>query len=119
GLTASQILRGSLNAAVLRMRVEVSDPSDILQPHQMEHAVSWLPARFAESPWQLLYSSSQHGISMNTFYRCHPTGFVLTLVIRRAREHPGSSILVIRDHQHHVFGAFLSDPWRVMARLPG
>ncbi|KAJ1929263.1 oxidation resistance protein 1 [Tieghemiomyces parasiticus] len=56
-----------------------------------------LPVRLRlASTWKLLYSTSQHGISMATLFR--------------QVQRKGPCILAIRDTQDNVFGAFLSDP---------
>ncbi|KAI8641729.1 TLD-domain-containing protein [Parasitella parasitica] len=56
----------------------------------------WLPNRISvASTWSLLYSLDQHGASLNTLYRkCFNNG---------------PCLLVIRDSQDEVFGAYLSE----------
>jgi len=46
--------------------------------------------------WNLLYSTSKHGISLHTLYR-------------RLQEKKGPTVLVVEDCNHFIFGAFLSE----------
>eukprot|EP00913_Durusdinium_trenchii_P014215 g13341.t1 len=58
-----------------------------------------------KSSWRLAYSLRLHGVSLKTFYR------------RMQRE--GPSLLVIQDHQGHVFGGFAASAWRLGDRYYG
>ena len=57
-----------------------------------------LPPRCALRDWKLLYSTTRHGLSINTLLRrvagCRDT------------------LLAIKDSGGHVFGAFLGAPWQ-------
>lgn len=64
---------------------QLSEPSDILTPHQVKELASSLPISFQFSNWRLVYSLVKHGISINTFFR--------------STADKGPSIIVIRDHQ--------------------
>ncbi|KAJ1659630.1 oxidation resistance protein 1 [Dispira simplex] len=56
-----------------------------------------LPVRLRlTSTWKLLYSTSQHGISISTLFR--------------QVQKKGPCVLAIRDTEDHVFGAFVSEP---------
>ncbi|KAJ1976750.1 oxidation resistance protein 1 [Dimargaris verticillata] len=56
-----------------------------------------LPVRLRlSSTWKLLYSTSQHGISLATLFR--------------QVEKKGPLVLAVRDTNDHVFGGFLSEP---------
>ncbi|KAJ3036539.1 oxidation resistance protein 1 [Rhizophlyctis rosea] len=60
-----------------------------------------LPPLLRESTvWQLVYSLDQHGISLNTLYK-------------RAAEDHGPQLLVIKDSDENVFGAFGSEHFHV------
>mmetsp|Transcript_89204 Transcript_89204/g.195522 ORF Transcript_89204/g.195522 Transcript_89204/m.195522 type:complete len:510 (-) Transcript_89204:177-1706(-) len=55
-----------------------------------------LPCHLRYSDWELVYSPSVHGTSMNTFYRCQG----------------GPNVIVVRDAAGHIFGGFANAPWR-------
>ncbi|OAC98607.1 hypothetical protein MUCCIDRAFT_150149, partial [Mucor lusitanicus CBS 277.49] len=56
----------------------------------------WLPNRIGvSSTWSLIYSLDQHGASLNTLYQ--------------KSYNKGPCLLVIRDDQDQVFGAYLSE----------
>lgn len=60
-----------------------------------------LPTRLKiSSKWELIYSIDQHGTSLSTLYT-------------QSNRQNGSSILIIKDHTDHRFGAFLNESLRV------
>ena len=59
----------------------------------------------AQEVWELLYSSNQHGQSYNS------------LLMRAARR--GPALVVVRDKQGHVFGAFASVPLQKSGQFYG
>ncbi|XP_037079867.1 TLD domain-containing protein 2-like [Pollicipes pollicipes] len=59
-----------------------------------------LPARVEGHPWNLLFSTSEHGFSLKSLYR-------------RAAEHECPMVLFVQDAEQHVFGAVSSDPIRM------
>ncbi|ORX42995.1 TLD-domain-containing protein [Piromyces finnis] len=66
--------------------------TDYIRPH--------LPLYQRESPkWVLRYSTTQHGISLNTLYK--------------NVENAGPLILAIRDTENNVFGAYVSESFHV------
>jgi hypothetical protein len=48
---------------------QLSEPSLILQEAGLRALAASVPAFYQRSSWQLLYSSSRDGISINTFFR--------------------------------------------------
>ena len=68
-----------------------------MSPFVLQQLAAAVPARFKFADWRLLYSTGEHGISLNTLYG------------RTAR--CGSCYLVIKDASGNIFGAFCSE-WR-------
>ena len=71
--------------------------SQILSSFTLKQLAGAMPSRFALADWRLLYSTTVHGISLNTLH------------VRTAG--CGSCILAIKDREGNVFGAFCSE-WR-------
>eukprot|EP00026_Physarum_polycephalum_P007142 Phypoly_transcript_07197.p1 GENE.Phypoly_transcript_07197~~Phypoly_transcript_07197.p1 ORF type:complete len:529 (-),score=84.15 Phypoly_transcript_07197:86-1588(-) len=72
--------------------------SDILTVKDILYLQYKMPERHAMGEkWELVYSTTRHGISINTFY---------TKVHDRA-----PSIIVVEDTNHHIFGGYASEPW--------
>ncbi|XP_051999858.1 nuclear receptor coactivator 7 isoform X1 [Xyrauchen texanus] len=80
--------------------------SQILQEHHLERLMNHIPARTQEYPWKLLYSTAEHGISLNTLYR-------------HMADVDRPVLLVIKDTNNQVFGAFSSDPFKVSSYCYG
>ncbi|KAM6142542.1 oxidation resistance protein 1 isoform 2-T2 [Phoenicopterus ruber ruber] len=81
-------------------RPNLSDPSELLQPEQIEKLTKSLPPRTIGYPWTLAYSTAKHGMSLKTLYR--------TMV---GLDTP--VLLVIKDSDGQVFGALASEPFKV------
>ncbi|KAM9023244.1 oxidation resistance protein 1 isoform 3-T3 [Ara ararauna] len=81
-------------------RPNLSDPSELLQPEQIEKLTKSLPPRTIGYPWTLVYSTAKHGMSLKTLYR--------TMV---GLDTP--VLLVIKDSDGQVFGALASEPFKV------
>ncbi|KAG5271326.1 hypothetical protein AALO_G00178480 [Alosa alosa] len=79
---------------------ELRDPSEILLDQHLERLVAHLPAQTQGYPWRLVYSTVVHGISLRTLYSN------MASVDRPV-------LLVIKDMENQVFGAFSSHPFRV------
>lgn len=71
----------------------------------LAHLAAALPPRYQARGWSLLYSTSRHGISLQTLYR------------RCAGN--TASVLLVRDAGGYVFGAFCTEAWRPSARFFG
>ncbi|XP_032560916.1 oxidation resistance protein 1 isoform X3 [Chiroxiphia lanceolata] len=81
-------------------RPNLSDPSELLQPEQIEKLTKSLPPRTIGYPWTLVYSTAKHGMSLKTLYR---TMMGLDTPV----------LLVIKDSDGQVFGALASEPFKV------
>ncbi|KAH7649744.1 Oxr1p like TLDc domain containing [Cryptosporidium bovis] len=77
----------------------------ILNESMVDEITSYLPIVLALRRWQLSYCSKLHGISFGSFYR-KVSG-------------KGPSILVVRDTDGVVFGAFISESIRNSANYYG
>ncbi|XP_030014531.1 nuclear receptor coactivator 7 isoform X2 [Sphaeramia orbicularis] len=78
----------------------LSDHSHLMDDHHLERLVVQMPPRTQGYPWHLAYSTAVHGSSLKTLYR-NMAGL------------DSPVLLVIKDMQKKVFGAFCSDPFRV------
>eukprot|EP01015_Nassula_variabilis_P000823 TRINITY_DN10452_c0_g1_i2.p2 TRINITY_DN10452_c0_g1~~TRINITY_DN10452_c0_g1_i2.p2 ORF type:complete len:123 (-),score=23.47 TRINITY_DN10452_c0_g1_i2:37-405(-) len=76
----------------------MSQPSSILNNKQLSILYNSLPGVYRVSDWNLVYSSLVHGTSYNT-------------MIRKC-EQAQATLMVIRDMNDYVFGAFCNKPWR-------
>ncbi|XP_062320734.1 nuclear receptor coactivator 7 [Osmerus eperlanus] len=76
------------------------DPSQLLDERHIESLANHMPVRTQGYPWRLVYSTAVHGTSLKTLYR-------------EMAEVDSPVLLVIKDMEHKVFGAFSSDPFRV------
>ncbi|XP_056150364.1 nuclear receptor coactivator 7 [Lampris incognitus] len=84
----------------------LSDASDLLQDTQIEKLACRLPARVQGYPWKLAYSTVKHGTSLKTLYR-------------KLAEVDSPVLLVIKDMDNQVFGAFSTHPFRVSEHCYG
>ncbi|XP_064802028.1 nuclear receptor coactivator 7-like isoform X3 [Oncorhynchus masou masou] len=74
--------------------------SQLLNDQHIESLANHIPARTQGYPWNLVYSTAIHGTSLKTLYR--------------QMAHIDSPVLlVIKDMEKKVFGAFSSHPFRV------
>ncbi|XP_054564759.1 oxidation resistance protein 1 isoform X4 [Eptesicus fuscus] len=81
-------------------RPNLSDPSELLQPDQIEKLTKHLPPRTIGYPWTLVYGTGKHGTSLKTLYR---TMIGLDTPV----------LMVIKDSDGQVFGALASEPFKV------
>ncbi|XP_019126143.2 nuclear receptor coactivator 7 isoform X2 [Larimichthys crocea] len=88
---------GDLSVDALPM---LSDTSDLLQDTHIEKLACRLPARVQGYHWRLAYSTVKHGTSLKTLYR--NLGDVDSPVL-----------LVVKDMDSQIFGAFSTHPFRV------
>ncbi|KAM4040970.1 nuclear receptor coactivator 7 isoform 2-T3 [Anomaloglossus baeobatrachus] len=79
---------------------ELKQKSNLLDETHIEKLAHRLPARVQGYPWNLAYSTQQHGTSLKTLYRnvCSVDSPVL---------------LVIKDMDNQVFGAYATHPFRL------
>ncbi|KAI7799618.1 nuclear receptor coactivator 7 isoform X2 [Triplophysa rosa] len=82
------------------------DPSVLLEDTHIEKLATRLPARVQGYPWRLVYSTVVHGTSLKTLYR-------------NLLDVDCPVLLVIRDMNNQVFGAFSTHPFRVSEHYYG
>ncbi|XP_068580551.1 nuclear receptor coactivator 7 isoform X2 [Cebidichthys violaceus] len=82
------------------------DTSDLLQDTHIEKLASRLPARVQIYPWRLAYSTVKHGTSLKTLYRS-------------LADVDSPVLLVIKDMDNQIFGAFSTHPFRVSEHCYG
>lgn len=84
----------------------LSHPSVIVSA--AEHLTSLqsaIPSRFQSCDWQCVYSTMQHGVSLQTFYNnC---------------EGPDPVVVLIRDSNGHSFGCYNTGAWRQSQKYYG
>ncbi|CAJ1062073.1 nuclear receptor coactivator 7 isoform X2 [Xyrichtys novacula] len=78
----------------------LDDHSQLLDDHHLKMLATQMPARTQGYSWQLVYSTAVHGSSLKTLYR-------------NMASLDSPVLLVIKDMQKKVFGAFSSDPFKV------
>ncbi|KAK2844260.1 hypothetical protein Q5P01_010919 [Channa striata] len=78
----------------------LSDQSQLLGDHHLQQLAAEMPPRTYGYTWELVYSTAIHGISLKTLYR-NMAGL------------DSPVLLVIKDMNKKVFGAFSSDSFRV------
>ncbi|PRW57748.1 nuclear receptor coactivator 7-like isoform X2 [Chlorella sorokiniana] len=83
----------------------LSEASSLLSDEHVRALAAAVPARYRQARWTLLYSTARDGISLQTLLR------------NAGRRAP--TVLVVRDFQRHVFGAYCSEPWRLDKRFFG
>lgn len=84
----------------------LSDTSDLLQDTHIEKLACRLPARVQGYPWKLAYSTEKHGTSLKTLYR-------------NLADVDSPVLLVIKDMDNQIFGAFSTHPFRVSEHCYG
>ncbi|XP_068198765.1 nuclear receptor coactivator 7 isoform X2 [Antennarius striatus] len=84
----------------------LSDTSDLLQDTHIEKLACRLPARVQGYPWRLAYSTVKNGTSLKTLYR-------------NLTDVDSPVLLVIKDMDNQVFGAFSTHPFRVSEHCYG
>ncbi|XP_040285034.1 nuclear receptor coactivator 7 isoform X2 [Bufo bufo] len=79
---------------------DLKQKSNLLEDTHIEKLAHRLPARVQGYPWHLVYSTHQHGTSLKTLYRnvCSVDRPVL---------------LVVKDMDNQVFGAYATHPFRI------
>ncbi|XP_015228835.1 PREDICTED: nuclear receptor coactivator 7-like isoform X1 [Cyprinodon variegatus] len=82
------------------------DSSDILQDTHIEKLACRLPARVQGYLWRLAYSTEKNGTSLKTLYR-------------NLADVDSPVLLVIKDMDQQIFGAFSTHPFRVSEHFYG
>eukprot|EP01125_Pyxidicula_operculata_P011027 TRINITY_DN360_c14_g1_i1.p1 TRINITY_DN360_c14_g1~~TRINITY_DN360_c14_g1_i1.p1 ORF type:complete len:363 (-),score=116.14 TRINITY_DN360_c14_g1_i1:60-1034(-) len=93
----------SINVVVAPDDIEVGTgkllgKSLMLKKENFEMLRDTLPLRLRDYNWQCIFTTTQHGYNINTFFS----------VVAEA----GPTILLIEDTNGHVFGGFASEEWR-------
>ncbi|XP_063091116.1 nuclear receptor coactivator 7 isoform X2 [Cavia porcellus] len=85
---------------------EEDDGLPVLQPHSallenmhVEQLARRLPARVQGYPWRLAYSTLEHGTSLKTLYR-------------KSASLDSPVLLVIKDMDNQIFGAYATHPFK-------
>ncbi|XP_035535004.1 nuclear receptor coactivator 7 isoform X2 [Morone saxatilis] len=78
----------------------LNDTSDLMQDTHIEKLACRLPARVQGYPWRLAYSTVKHGTSLKTLYRS-------------LADVDSPVLLVVKDMDNQIFGAFSTHPFRV------
>jgi len=74
--------------------------SKLLTPELIDQIRIRLPVRCKFYDWRLVYSSELHGFSINTLYN-------------KSRQENGPALLIIKDYENNIFGAYTSDSWKI------
>ncbi|XP_058611588.1 nuclear receptor coactivator 7 isoform X3 [Onychostoma macrolepis] len=82
------------------------DPSTLLEDTHIEKLSTRLPARVQGYPWRLVYSTVVHGTSLKTLYR-------------NLMELDCPVLMVIKDMDNQIFGAFSTHPFRLSEHYYG
>lgn len=82
-------------------QVLTTEPSLLLTVDDISALAAYVPARFQQARWTLLYSTIRDGISLQTLFR-YAKG-------------KSPTVLVVRDMHKALFGAYCSEPWRQAA----
>ncbi|KAM8945266.1 nuclear receptor coactivator 7 [Pelodytes ibericus] len=79
---------------------ELKDKSLLLNDLHVEKLAHRMPARVQGYPWHLMYSTQKHGTSLKTLYRN------LSCL-------DGPVLLVVKDMDNQIFGAYATHPFRL------
>ncbi|KAG2501203.1 hypothetical protein HYH03_001017 [Edaphochlamys debaryana] len=83
----------------------VGEPSQVLTEAGARALASIIPPLERMKDWSLSYSTSKHGISLQTLYRKAIQGL--------------PTVLVIKDFGGYTFGCYTPDSWRIAPRYYG
>ena len=83
----------------------LSEPSLLLSELKTKQIIEKLPLYLKHRDWKMIYSTNNHGWSINTLYR--------------QAEGYGCNVLVIKDENHFGFGGFASQTWVVSKKFYG
>jgi hypothetical protein len=79
--------------------------STIITPSEASALAAGIPGRHHMANWSLLYSTDKDGFSLQSMYRAGASA--------------ARSMLLVKDFNEFVFGAYCTQPWRVKARYQG
>lgn len=87
------------NSIELEDVLNLYNPSSIIKPPKLlKKLYKFIPPIYRIQNCKLLFSTSLHGVSLNSFYS------------RSEDVHP--TLLVVKDTSDHIFGAFVTGDWR-------
>jgi hypothetical protein len=90
---------------LLAYRPEKDQDSKLLNELQISALCGIMPGLYKIAQWNLLYRMSEHGVSMNTFYK--RVGGA------------SASLVIMEDQYHHKFGAMVHENWEQNTRFYG
>ena len=98
-----QAMDNKLDAEEIALHIpKLSHESNILSNAHIAYIVKeGIPARFHESPMNLLYSTDLHGMSLRTLYS--------------SVDEMSPTLIAIRDLKGRVFGCYAAQPWKSSA----
>ncbi|KAH0622283.1 hypothetical protein JD844_024451 [Phrynosoma platyrhinos] len=77
----------------------LKNQSALLENMHVEQLARCLPARVQGYPWRLVYSTQEHGTSLKTLYR-------------KSTSLDSPVLLVVKDMDNQIFGAYATHPFR-------
>ncbi|XP_031236574.1 nuclear receptor coactivator 7 isoform X2 [Mastomys coucha] len=105
-ITVEEAKRRKSNCSYYEEEEEEEEGLPILQPHSallenmhIEQLARHLPARVQGYPWRLAYSTLDHGTSLKTLYR-------------KSASLDSPVLLVIKDMDNQIFGAYATHPFK-------
>ncbi|XP_062835076.1 nuclear receptor coactivator 7 isoform X4 [Anolis carolinensis] len=78
----------------------LKNQSALLENMHVEQLARCLPARVQGYPWRLIYSTQEHGTSLKTLYR-------------KSASLDSPVLLVVKDMDNQIFGAYATHPFRL------
>ncbi|XP_065652618.1 nuclear receptor coactivator 7 isoform X10 [Hydra vulgaris] len=91
---------GSITRSDADEDLELFENSALLSKRQSYELYRRLPSRAVGHSWELVYSTSVHGISLLTLYR-------------NFQSYESPALIIIKDEKDVVFGSFLSEPPKI------
>lgn len=104
-LGSSVVAQPFMASAVEIPEITTSDESQLVRISDMQAIASHVPLRHRQKRWTLLYSTHRDGISMQT-------------LLRKCKDW-APTVLIVRDMEKHVFGAYCSESWKLSSRYYG
>lgn len=105
-ITVEEAKRRKSTCSYYEEEEEEEEGLPILQPHSallenmhVEQLARCLPARVQGYPWRLAYSTLEHGTSLKTLYR-------------KSASLDSPVLLVIKDMDNQIFGAYATHPFK-------
>lgn len=103
-LQVAPLVAGPTEAAPIDMHELVDIGSTLVTPEQWQEIWGWLPTRITLQQPELIYTTAEHGTSLNTFFS------------RVDGEEP--TLLLIKTTRNEILGAYCSIDWAVRKNQP-